>query len=106
MFEPGKSGNPAGRPRGTGNGIRELARTYSREMLEILVNRARKGSIQAAIAVLDRGWGRPEQSIDFKMVLEKKLTELDETELLAFRDKILALNTSASAVIEHHKPDE
>jgi Family of unknown function (DUF5681) len=59
----GQSGNPAGRPKGHQE-IRELARTHTNTALKTLVDVAERGRsesarVAAAIALLDRGWGKP-----------------------------------------------
>jgi hypothetical protein len=101
-FKPGISGNPAGRPRGSGVGLREIAQSYGPEMLKLLVAKARKGNIVAMCAVLDRGFGKPEISVDFKMLFERKLTELSEAELIALKERLLALSVTALPAIAHH----
>ena len=62
-FLKGSSGNPGGRPKDE-NSIRELARGYSEEAIETLVDLMRNGTCErirgtASIALLDRGWGKP-----------------------------------------------
>lgn len=58
-----------GRPKGVGE-IRKYAQTYSREMIDTLVEIVRdkeeKGSTRAAAAeiVLSRAWGKPQSSVD------------------------------------------
>jgi Family of unknown function (DUF5681) len=61
-FKPGQSGNPAGRAKG----IEALARVHTAEALETLVNalRSPKERVPAAIALLDRGWGKPKQTVE------------------------------------------
>jgi hypothetical protein len=63
----GVSGNPGGRPRA----LRDLqlaARQYTREALDTLVLVMRNGrpteALAAALALLDRGWGKPRQSVE------------------------------------------
>jgi hypothetical protein len=99
QFQKGISGNPHGRPPG---GLREIAQSYGPEMLKLLVAKARKGNIVAMCAVLDRGFGKPEVNIDFRVMFEKKLTELSEAELIALKERMLALSAIAPPVIEHH----
>ena len=64
----GLSGNPGGRPKGHGE-IRELARRYTRIALSTLVEIATSGKtesarVAAAVALLDRGWGKPSPLAD------------------------------------------
>lgn len=64
-FEPGKSGNPGGRPKKTEQlrRIEDLARQHSEDAILALVDEARNGGgaprVSAAVAILDRGWGKP-----------------------------------------------
>ena len=67
-FEPGKSGNPGGRPRILAN-VQEAARQYTAEAMETLANIMRDAKappatrVAAANSLLDRGWGRAPASI-------------------------------------------
>jgi hypothetical protein len=63
-FPPGKSGNPGGRPKGNGE-VRELARQYTAAAVEALVTSLKdpRTRVAAACALLDRGYGQPEQAI-------------------------------------------
>lgn len=63
-FEPGKSGNPGGRPKGTGK-VRELAREHTEAAIKALVDSLadERLKVSAAQALLDRGWGKPTQHI-------------------------------------------
>lgn len=68
VFQPGQSGNPNGRPKDTAE-VRELAKKYTLQAIERLADIMDNGDkdaakINAATALLDRGWGRPSQSID------------------------------------------
>jgi len=61
-FKPGQSGNPGGRPKG----IEAQAREYTGVALEALVDalRSPRERVPAAIALLDRGWGKPTVTIE------------------------------------------
>jgi len=67
-FKKGQSGNPGGRPR-LPDDVKELARSYTTQAIETLagVMLNKKASpaarIAAAAALLDRGWGKPNQHI-------------------------------------------
>jgi hypothetical protein len=65
-----------------------------------LAKACRKGSVPAAVALLDRGWGKPEQTVDFKVLLERKLNELSEAELLELRGRMTALTALPAPVID------
>ena len=61
-FPKGQSGNPGGRPKDEHN-VAELARSYTVEAMETLVELMRNGRDErvrgtAAQALLDRGWGK------------------------------------------------
>ena len=58
QFQPGYSGNPGGRPK-DGHKVAELARSYTVEAVETLVDpETIKVRGTASQALLDRGWGR------------------------------------------------
>ena len=62
QFLPGQSGNPGGRPKDE-HRVGELARSYTVEAIETLVDLMRHGKDErvrgtAAQALLDRGWGK------------------------------------------------
>ena len=63
QFAPGSSGNPGGRPKDEAR-VAELARSYTSEAIDTLVDLMRNGRDErvrgtAAQALLDRGWGKP-----------------------------------------------
>lgn len=68
QFAPGKSGNPGGRPKEDPE-VKEMARAHTKEaiqaLLEVCKQKAdRSARVRAAVALLDRGWGKPVQPID------------------------------------------
>ena len=61
-FVSGQSGNPGGRPKDE-HRVAEMARSYTAEAIETLVDLMRHGKDErvrgtAAQALLDRGWGK------------------------------------------------
>lgn len=73
-FKPGKSGNPAGRPKKTQQelDLAKACRAKGPEALAVLVELmidADKDSTRlgAAIAILDRGYGKPKQEQDVNL---------------------------------------
>jgi Family of unknown function (DUF5681) len=68
-FEKGKSGNPGGRPKVVGE-VQALAREYTKEAVEtlrdiMLDKKAPPAArVAAANSILDRGYGRPSQTIN------------------------------------------
>lgn len=63
-FKPGQVANPGGRPKAVRD-IQELARQHSSQAIRALVEALTdpKQKVSAACALLDRGYGRPAQSI-------------------------------------------
>jgi hypothetical protein len=62
MFVKGQSGNPGGRPK---SNVVAMARLHTAEAIEALVNALGnpKERVPAAIALLDRGWGKALQQV-------------------------------------------
>jgi hypothetical protein len=62
QFQKGRSGNAGGRPKAALS-LRDEAQKHMGLAMATLVKAAKKGSVTAAIAILDRGFGRPPQEI-------------------------------------------
>lgn len=72
-FKPGESGNPNGRPKKLPAIDKLLANTLGSEddkesaaerIIQALIKKAEKGDTRAAEILLDRGYGKPKQTID------------------------------------------
>ena len=80
-WRKGQSGNPGGRPKVIGD-LQEQARQWAPEALdalrEIAASRDAPPSarVSAAVALLDRGYGKPAQSIDAKVSNEPSMAQL------------------------------
>ena len=84
MFKPGQSGNPTCRPK-VDVSIRDLAKTYTISAIETLASimqnpkASSSTRVNAACALLDRGWGKPAiqlNSIQVGMSYENFLDQL------------------------------
>ena len=68
--------NPGGRPKDE-HGIAKLARSFAPEAIQALVDLVRDGDpavrVRAAQALLDRGFGRPAQSLEGRLEVSQGL---------------------------------
>ena len=65
-FEKGKSGNPGGRPKEVAE-VRELAKEHGaaaiERLVELMASDNERTAVSACEAILNRGYGRPAQSV-------------------------------------------
>lgn len=96
----GVSGNPSGRPKNSRD-IQALARTYTAEALQALRDALAnpKERVPAAIALLDRGYGKPGQTIDINH--NTPASAASDEALLA-----IALSGSSAAAAQEDDPPE
>jgi hypothetical protein len=92
-FAKGKSGNPGSRPRQLASVMHE-ARRHTLEALQVqlqLMQSAESESVRlnAAEAILNRGWGRPIQALQVDgRFLMKKLTDLTTDEIRDLEQRV------------------
>lgn len=84
-FVPGKSGNPRGRPK-EDPALKAMCQAKTKAAVERLIKEMTKGDtssarISAANAILDRGWGKPQQdmTIEHRHSFVEALRELERT---------------------------
>lgn len=70
LWKKGVCANPGGRPKGLQE-VRELARQYTASAIKTLVHICEKGKherarVAAAETLLNRGWGKPLQTVEVK----------------------------------------
>ena len=85
-FPKGKSGNPGGRPKAA-HSIQELARKHAPEAIKTLADIAKNGTpsarVSAAIALLDRAYGKPPQFNTGDATSFRKAVDMSDDELAA-----------------------
>jgi hypothetical protein len=92
-FKKGKSGNPGGRPRALASVMQE-ARRHTWEALRVLLKLMRTAEsesvkLNAAEAILSRGWGKPIQAFQVDgRFLTKKLAELSSAEIAELEERL------------------
>lgn len=80
-WKKGVSPNPGGRP-AVVDEVRDLARKFTTEAIESLAHIMRyektpaQARVAAAVAILDRGYGKPGQSVDLNANVKNDLSDL------------------------------
>jgi len=103
-FVKGKSGNPGGRPKVVGE-VQALAREISEEAISALRDIVRDKKAPpaarcvAANSILDRGYGRPSQTINQGLV-DKPVDQMTDEELMARLRALKDCQDETSAVAE------
>ena len=82
-FRKGRSGNPGGRPKVVAE-VRDLAQAHTADAIEALAKICRTGKsesarVSAAVALLDRGYGKPLQTVSTS---RPSIVELSDEQLL------------------------
>lgn len=85
-FKKGQSGNPGGRPRIPAD-VKELARAMAKPAVDALAEivKSKKAPaaarVSAAVALLDRGYGKPAQTINANV--RRSFSDISDAELAA-----------------------
>jgi hypothetical protein len=85
-FKPGQSGNPGGKPKAiieVAQAAREKTASAIETLNTIMIDPKATASarVSAAVAILERGWGKAPQTIDLRRTTE--LGNLTDDELIA-----------------------
>ncbi|MDE2106112.1 MAG: hypothetical protein KGL39_53310 [Patescibacteria group bacterium] len=109
-FKPGQSGNPGGRPKG-GHDVRELARSHGPDAIKTLAaimcseDAPPNARASAACALLDRGYGKPDQTVNLND--KRDAADWTRAELVAFlHDAGKSSERAATANGRGDKPDQ
>ncbi len=116
----GQSGNPGGRPRGFAV-MRDLARQKTEKAIETLEsvmngeNTPPNARVAAAVALLDRGWGRPPSMLEVSAIEGEssstaldysKLTDKELNQLIQLAEKATVNGTVALTPASQDRPKQ
>jgi hypothetical protein len=99
-FKPGQSGNPGGKPklpppvRQALADAKALARPLAPEAIQTLSDVMTNAKappaarVGAAIAILDRGYGKPAQAVEAKLTIVDRMTDAEQRTLLEALDAL------------------
>jgi hypothetical protein len=111
-FAKGRSGNPGGRPKSIAS-LQLAARQHMYTALKVLIEVAKGGRseasrVAAATALLDRGYGRPTQSLEMTLdraLIDKKISELTPAELEIFEARLAAIGDGQDDLFGERDPE-
>jgi hypothetical protein len=110
-WQKGQSGNPGGRPKALQE-VEEAARRHTPEAIRALASIANNekappaARVSAAVALLDRAWGRPRQDMRVERAVDEfdRMTDEQLRDLVRLRMLELASGQSGEAATEVEGP--
>jgi hypothetical protein len=108
-FSPGVSGNPGGRPRGL-SALQIEARRHAEDAIKRLAHLMHKGTpdavqVAACREMLDRAYGKPQQTVDLDIAVANRINELNLEDLAALERKLVAA-TALPALTHEEEPEQ